>query len=203
MIAPEKNPLDGTPSNNEEYSLNFNVTGMDDFQRQIDAFQRKVEEIHGEHKLSELLTPAFLRQYTQFTSIEDLIEKSGFNIESQADFDTISQTERDAFIASHTQFSSWDEMLHKALEEYLRQQIGLLWWSQKSRQFLAENKTKHNHSRILVSSARIDLRWRLIVQRLMKPLVIVKREIRSQVAHRVWNALVIFDIYLLIFDTAP
>src|SRR5271157_524714 len=78
-----------------------------------------------------------------------------------------------------------------------------VWWSQKSRQFLVENKTKHNHSRILVSSARIDLRWRLIVQRLMKPLVIVKREIRSQVAHRVWNALVIFDIHLLIFDTAP
>src|SRR5437899_2542579 len=78
-----------------------------------------------------------------------------------------------------------------------------LWWSQKSRQFVVENKTKHNHSRKLVSSARIDLRWRLIVQRLMKPLVIVKREIRSQVAHRVCYALVIFDIYLLIFDTAP
>src|SRR6266571_1972795 len=30
-----------------------------------------------------------------------------------------------------------------------------LWWSQKSRQFLVENKTKHNHSRKLVLSARI------------------------------------------------
>src|SRR6266700_7789047 len=78
-----------------------------------------------------------------------------------------------------------------------------IWWSQKSRQFLVENKTKHNHSRKLVLSARIDLRWRLIVQRLMKPLVIVKREIRSQVAHRVCHALVIFDVHLLVFDTAP
>src|SRR5712692_3266747 len=78
-----------------------------------------------------------------------------------------------------------------------------LWWSQKSRQFLVENKTKHTHSRKLVLSARIDLRWRLIVQRLMKPLLIVKREVRSQVADRVCHALVIFDVHLLIFHTAP
>src|SRR6266852_2458651 len=78
-----------------------------------------------------------------------------------------------------------------------------VWWSQKSRQFLVENKTKHTHSRKLVLSARINLRWRLIVQRLMNPLVIVKREVRSQVAHGVWNALVIFDVHLLVFDTAP
>jgi hypothetical protein len=78
-----------------------------------------------------------------------------------------------------------------------------VWWSQKSGQFLVENKTKHNHSRKLVLSARIDLRWCLIVQRLMKPLLIVKREVRSQVADRVCHALVIFDVHLLIFDTAP
>src|SRR6266496_2852664 len=78
-----------------------------------------------------------------------------------------------------------------------------VWWSQQSSQFLGQNKTKHNHSRRSVLSACIDLRWRLIVQRLMKPLVIVKREVRSQVAHRLCHALVIFDIYLLIFDTAP
>jgi hypothetical protein len=51
--------------------------------------------------------------------------------------------------------------------------------SQKSRQFWVENKTKHNHSRKLVLSARIDLRWRLIVQRLMNPFLIVKREVCS------------------------
>ena len=78
-----------------------------------------------------------------------------------------------------------------------------LWWSHLSRQFEGKTKTKHNRSRISVLSARIDLRWRVIVQRLMKPLVIVKREVRSQVAHRVWNALVIFDVHLLVFDTAP
>ena len=55
----------------------------------------------------------------------------------------------------------------------------------KFRQFLVKNKTKHNHSRKLILFAYIDLRWRLIVQRLMKPLLIVKQEVRSQVAHGV------------------
>src|SRR6266516_560400 len=81
--------------------------------------------------------------------------------------------------------------------------VFILWWSQKSRQFSGKNKIKPNHSRKLVLSARIDLRWRLIVQRLMKPLLIVKREVRSQIAHGFGNALVIFDVHLLIFDTAP
>ena len=37
----------------------------------------------------------------------------------------------------------------------------------------------------------------------MKPLVIVKREVRSQVVHRICHALVIFDVHLLIFHTPP
>src|SRR5437763_11860081 len=81
--------------------------------------------------------------------------------------------------------------------------LNKVWWSQKSRQFLVKNKTKHNYSRIPVLSACIDLRWRVIVQRLMKPLMIVKREVRSQIAHGFGNALVIFDVDLLVFDTAP
>src|SRR5437763_16785189 len=88
-------------------------------------------------------------------------------------------------------------------EGYTLEEIHELWWSQKSRQFVVENKTKHNHSRKFVLSARIDLRWRVIVQRLMKPLMIVKREVRSQIAHGFGNALVIFDVDLLVFDTAP
>ena len=37
----------------------------------------------------------------------------------------------------------------------------------------------------------------------MNSLVIVEREVRSQVAHGIWNALVIFDIDVLIFHTTP
>ncbi len=45
-------------------------------------------------------------------------------------------------------------------------------------------------------SAQIHLCRRLIVQCLMQSLVIIKREIRSQVAHGFQHALVIFDVNL-------
>ena len=51
-------------------------------------------------------------------------------------------------------------------------------------------------------SAYIDLRWRLIVQCLMKPLLIVKQEVRAQVAHGVCHALVILDIIVYQFSGA-
>ncbi len=76
----------------------------------------------------------------------------------------------------------------------------LVWYS---RQFLVKTKIKPNRSRSLWLLASRHLCWRVIVQRLMQPLLIVKREVRSQIAHGFSNALVIFDVDLLIFDTAP
>ena len=106
------------------------------------------------------------------------------------------------YIPEH-KFTLFHEEAERRAIKQLKAGISIVWWSQKSRQFLVENKTKHNYSRKLVLSARIDLRWRLIVQRLMKPLLIVKREVRSQIAYGFGNALVIFDVHLLIFHTAP
>src|SRR5437660_11489814 len=77
-----------------------------------------------------------------------------------------------------------------------------VWWYQKSRQFLGKNKTKLNSSRNSRLSFQIHLCWCLIVKRLMQALLIVKREIGMQVLYSIGNALVIFDIDLLIFDTA-
>jgi hypothetical protein len=78
-----------------------------------------------------------------------------------------------------------------------------LWWSQLSRQFAGKNKIKLNRSRCSVLFAGINERWRLIVQCLMQTLVIVKGEVRAQVAHGIRHALIFFDVHLLIFDTAP
>ena len=55
----------------------------------------------------------------------------------------------------------------------------ILWWSQLSRQCAGKNKIKLNRSRCTVLAAGIDERWRLIVQRLMQTLVIVKGEVRA------------------------
>ena len=89
-------------------------------------------------------------------------------------------------VVNTLQGHEWDHVYKQPRRVDIRQEVTYpIWWSQKSRQFLVENKTKHNYSRKLVLTACIHLCWCLIVQGLMNPLVIVKREVRSQVAHRV------------------
>ncbi len=53
----------------------------------------------------------------------------------------------------------------------------IVWWDQKSRQFLGKNKTKLNCSRNAWLCFQIHLCWCLIVKRLMQALIVVKREI--------------------------
>jgi hypothetical protein len=81
--------------------------------------------------------------------------------------------------------------------------FSLIWWSQKSRQFSGKNKIELSHTRKAVLLPTIHLGRCLIVQCLMQTFLIVKGEVRSQVAHGVCNTLVIFEIHLLLFHTAP
>ncbi len=60
-----------------------------------------------------------------------------------------------------------------------------IWWYQKSRQFLGKNKTKLNCSRNRRLPFQIHLCWCVIVKRLMQALMIVKREIFTQVPHSI------------------
>ena len=99
--------------------------------------------------------------------------------------------------------SGWHDRKIIAGMEWAREIDAHLWWSQKSRQFETKNKIELNHTRISVLLLHVHLCRCLIRQRLMKTLLIVKREVRSQVAHGICHALVIFDINVLIFHTSP
>jgi site-specific DNA recombinase len=99
----------------------------------------------------------------------------------------------------HAHSGQWIPHEMQARRESIRRGV---WWSPKSRQWWGKNKTKLNHTRICLFSGR-DLCWRLIVQRLMQSLVIIKREVVTQIAHSFRDALIVLGIHLLIFDTAP
>lgn len=66
-----------------------------------------------------------LAKYTSFTSLEDMIQKSGFKLETQEDYDSIPEEEKNTFIASHSQFSSWQEMMETGSQEWIQRKLGL------------------------------------------------------------------------------
>jgi hypothetical protein len=93
----------------------------------LDRLQRRLEALTEPHSvpLTEILTTSFLRRYTDFSSADEMFERSGFKVESPDDFENIPDAEWDQFITQHTRFSNWSDMLQAAGTEYVKHQLGL------------------------------------------------------------------------------
>lgn len=100
------------------------VSGLDETKRNLEDLQREIET--AERKgipLAELLATDFLRKHTDFESLEDMFQASGFVVKSGQDFEKIPASEWDNFVRSHTRFSSWEELLRAASEEWVSRKL--------------------------------------------------------------------------------
>lgn len=104
----------------------FEVFGFDEVRRTLDNLRRGAEALEGEHSipLTELFPVDFLRKHTEFESLEDMFQASGFMVESREDFEKIPDDEWDDFVRSHTRFSSWKEMRDAALKKWVTRKLG-------------------------------------------------------------------------------
>ena len=66
-----------------------------------------------------------MAEHTDFATIEEMFEASGFTMETPEDFVAIPDAEWDAFIASRTRFADWRTMQTKAATECFSRGIGL------------------------------------------------------------------------------
>lgn len=73
----------------------------------------------------EVFPAAFLRKYTDFASVEAMLEATGFAVESLEDLESIAGAEWDTFISSNTEFSSWEEMKWRAFIEWIAREAEL------------------------------------------------------------------------------
>ena len=100
---------------------------FEDALRKLRDLQTKAERIDGEHQVpfTELFPDEFMLRNTEFTSIEAMIEASGYTVEAQGDFAAIPDDEWDDFIQACTRFSSWSEMTQAAGREWMLRQLDL------------------------------------------------------------------------------
>lgn len=80
---------------------------------------KKIEDLK-QIRFDELFNPKFLSECSSFSSIDELIEKSGFKVESAEDFKSIPDDEWERFIIDNTSYDSWDEMQKDAAEKFLQ-----------------------------------------------------------------------------------
>lgn len=99
--------------------ITFDTSGFDEL-------RDKLENVSEEQSVSlgDLLSPTFLSQHTNFASLDDLVQRSGFKIESQEDLDNLPQDEWDSFIAQNSSFSTFQELLQAAAVEQIKKQLG-------------------------------------------------------------------------------
>lgn len=90
----------------------------------LDKLIKRTEEIEGfrQVSLSELFTPAFMRQYSEFESIEQFFDAIGVSPE---DLERVKVGEFDTLIAAQSSFNGWKSMLETAAAGYYARQLGL------------------------------------------------------------------------------
>lgn len=100
----------------------FKFNDLDNFQKKLDKAAKQVQDLEGTRSipLEELLTKNFLDKYTNFNSLDELLEK--YSINNDEDLENNIEL-LDSEVKNNSNFSSWHEMLETATLKYCEEQI--------------------------------------------------------------------------------
>jgi NADP-dependent 3-hydroxy acid dehydrogenase YdfG len=106
-------------------SSGFKVTGLGQMKDNLEKLKNNVENIpkHQEVTFDKLFNDNFMQEFTKFNSFQEMLDNSGFKVETQEDFKAIPDKEWDDYIKENTKFDSWQDMGQSAQQEYLTNQV--------------------------------------------------------------------------------
>ncbi len=95
--------------------------------KSIKEFGNKVnkatKDASGKVTLNTLFNQGFMSKYSSVKTIDQMFENAGIKIESEDDFNSLPKETIDNAVRRYTNFGSWEEMLNKAGEEYMGEEI--------------------------------------------------------------------------------
>ncbi|MED1190458.1 hypothetical protein [Bacillus paralicheniformis] len=99
--------------------------GFKNFEKKLKKMSKAAKDLQGTNEvpLNELLTEAFLRKHTDFSSLEEFESHEMFS--KYPTFQEIPDHELDNYVSSNSKFASWNEMFEVAGKEYLSKKLGL------------------------------------------------------------------------------
>jgi len=106
-------------------SSSFEIKGLGKIQNNLKRSSDEIEKLSGPQNVSfnDLFPREFMSKHTRFASIDEMVKKSPFKVESEEDFKNIPDEAWDVYVRENTPFNSWAEMISKAGEEYLGKQV--------------------------------------------------------------------------------
>lgn len=105
--------------------IKFKMTGLDEMRKKLENLQRRAQNLNGPVPFDDLFPPEFMRRYTDFKSIEEMLGGFGTPIETTEDFERIPDADWNVFVKEKTRFKSWEDMQSKAGQEYAERRLNL------------------------------------------------------------------------------
>ena len=101
--------------------------GLEDAIRTLSDLAAKAAELKGEHSvpISDLFPDTFMVENTGFTTIQEMLDASGFPANTSEEFSAIPDDLWDAFVVSRTNFPSWKAMLEAGTAKWVSRKLGL------------------------------------------------------------------------------
>ncbi|MEI4551545.1 hypothetical protein [Pseudoalteromonas spongiae] len=98
--------------------MGLNSNGLKQFSVNLKKLQNKQFV-----PLDDLMTDKFIADNTHHKTFEELLNASGYSVETESDFEAIPDDKWDIHISNCTNFSSWLEMQQAAANEYVSKQL--------------------------------------------------------------------------------
>lgn len=105
--------------------ITFDNSDFEKFQNHIERLDRELQNTSDIVPFSEIITDSFIRKCSDFSSLDELLDAGGFNVNSHEDLEAITDAELDSHISKVTTFNNWDELLGTAVDEYTVSKLGL------------------------------------------------------------------------------
>ena len=100
--------------------MKLKIDGLDDTLKDLKRMEKNSKQLNGKTavNLNEVVNDRFIQKNTRFRSLDEMVEKSGYELE---DFGEVEEIDR--FISQNSNFSSWEELQSKAAGEWDMKQI--------------------------------------------------------------------------------
>jgi hypothetical protein len=91
----------------------------------LERLQQKLRDFKGTHSvpMNDIFPSDFMREHTNFGSIDDMFAASGFKVETAEDLKAIPDDEWDAFVLRTTRFESWADMKQAGATLWTKRQL--------------------------------------------------------------------------------
>lgn len=102
--------------------MKIKIDRLDELTSTLKETHNEVNDVDG-YSIEKILHPWFMSEYTQFSSIEEMLERSWYVIVQQDDLQKTADPKFTLFVKQTTEFASWDDMVSAAWKEFIKQKI--------------------------------------------------------------------------------